>query len=149
MKRPGFEADRFGVVTEDGAGKPHEIDPAWDRSAEQVAVSGDGRTLYVEAADAQHAKLFAMDAATGAVRPLTGEGHVSGFDVAHAAGGDVIVYTRDAFDAPSDVYALKPGGQVVPVARILPLQLLDIRFEPGVALFQFPPVSLQPRFHSG
>ena len=137
MKRPGFESDRFGVVTLDGAGRPHELDPAWDHSAEQVAVSGDGRTLYVEAEDSQHAKLFAMDAATGAARPLTGEGHVSGFDVANTPGGDVIVYTRDAFDEPGDVYALRPGGQPLRLTHTDAAQLAGVDFS-AFETFSFP-----------
>jgi len=130
MKRPGFEADRFGVTTLDGAGQPRELDPAWDRSAEAVVVSGDGKTLYVQAEDAQHDRLFAMDAATGTVRPLTGDGHVTGFDVAHTAGGDVIVYTRDAVNAPGDVYALRPGAQPVRLTRANQAKLAGVDFSP-------------------
>ena len=76
MKRPGFEADRFGVMLYDNKAKTvRELDPTWDRSADALAFSGDGKTLYVTAGDAQHVKLFAMDARTGAVKALTGDGH--------------------------------------------------------------------------
>jgi acylaminoacyl-peptidase len=131
MKRPGFEADRFGVILYDGqTNRSREIDPTWDRSAEALAFSGDGRSLYVLAGDAQHQKLFAMDAASGAVKPLTGEGHVGGLDVAHPAGGDVIVYTRDAMGHPPEVYALKPGGAPVQLTHVTDRQLAGVEMSP-------------------
>ena len=41
MKRPGFEADRFGLMALDLAtGERREIAPGWDRSAGSVVVSG-------------------------------------------------------------------------------------------------------------
>ncbi len=131
MKRPGFEADRFGVMLYDNKTKTvHEIDPTWDRSADAMAFSGDAKTLYVTADDVQHVKLFAMDTRTGAVKPLTGDGHVSGFDVAHTKAGDVIVYTRDAQNHPGEVYALKPGGTPVQLTHATDAQMAGIATQP-------------------
>ena len=110
MKRPGFEADRFGVILyADATRTSHEIDPAWDRSADQIAFSSDARSLYVEAGDVQSERLFRMDVATGAVTPLTGQGHIGAFDLARTPGGDVLTFTRDSIDHPPEVYVLKPG----------------------------------------
>ncbi|MFX8527721.1 hypothetical protein ABTM08_19980, partial [Acinetobacter baumannii] len=72
-----------------------EIDPKWDRSADQIAFSGDGKSLYVEANDTQTVRLFQMDASTGAVKPLTTGGHRGAFDVARTPSGDVLTFTRD------------------------------------------------------
>ena len=114
MKRPGFEADRFGVIVYDAATRTsREIDPTWDRSADQIAFSGDGKSLYVEAGDDQKVRLFRMDAATGAVTPLTDGGHVGAFDLAHTPAGDVLVFTRDTMAAPPEVYVMKPGSAPV------------------------------------
>ncbi len=124
MKRPGFEADRFGVILYDDATKTsRELDPTWDRSADELAFSGDSKSLYVLAGDVQHVRIFRMDAKTGAVKPLTGDGHIGGFDVAHGAGGDVLVYTKDAMGHPPEVYALRPGGLPVRLTHVTDRQL--------------------------
>src|SRR3546814_694202 len=50
MKRPGFEADRFALMAMDlGSGATREIDPQWDRSADGIVLSADGRTIYTTA----------------------------------------------------------------------------------------------------
>ena len=108
MKRAGFEADRYGIFLSQANGAAKEVDPQWDRSASAIAWSGDGRTIYTLAGDVGHARIFAVNVASGAALPLTGDGHVSDFDVAHTAGGDVIVYGRDTLDGPSQIYAMKP-----------------------------------------
>lgn len=131
MKRPGFEADRFGVMLQASDGAAREIDPQWDRSADALAFSGDGRTLYVQAGDVQHTKLFSMNAATGAVTPLTGAGHVGGFDVAHTPKGDVIVYTRDAMNQPPELFVLRPGAKPVQLTQHTKAQLAGIDFSPA------------------
>ena len=46
MKRATFEADRFGIMALDlTTGKSREIDPQWDRSAGDLQLSKDGKTL--------------------------------------------------------------------------------------------------------
>ena len=46
MKRPGFEADRFGLMAMDVAsGKTREIAPQWDRSAGGITLSADGASI--------------------------------------------------------------------------------------------------------
>jgi dipeptidyl aminopeptidase/acylaminoacyl peptidase len=105
--RPGFEADRFGVVVMDlKSGMAREIDAGWDRSADTLAWSQDGRTLYVTAADTGQTRLFAMDAATGQVTGLTSDGHVDAVTLA----GDSILYLRDALDSPAQLWRLPASG---------------------------------------
>src|SRR5690606_31877774 len=66
MKRAGFEADRFGLMAMDLAtGKVREIAPDWDRSADGIVLSEDGRTIYTTAADMGEHPLFAVDIASG------------------------------------------------------------------------------------
>ena len=115
MKRPGFEADRFGVMVMDLAtGRTREIDPAWDRSAETLRWSPDGRTLYLTAGDVQTERLYAMDAATGAVRPLTTGGHVTEFDLA----GPDLVFLRDSIAGPAQLYRTSAqGGAATQLSR--------------------------------
>jgi dipeptidyl aminopeptidase/acylaminoacyl peptidase len=130
-KRPGFESDRFGVIVYDDATKTsREIDPRWDRSAEKVVFSGNGRSLYVQAAQDGANRLFVMDVKSGRVEPLTGAQDVSDFDVAHTPGGDVIVYAHDAMNAPSQIYALRPGHAPIQLTRADDAQLKDVQFAP-------------------
>ena len=131
MKRPGFEADRFGVIVYDDRTKAsREIDPAWDRSADQIAFSGDGKSLYVEAGDDQKERLFRMDAATGATTPLTDTGHVGAFDLAHTPTGDVLVFTRDSMAAPPEIYVMKPGSAPVQLTHVGERGLAGVEMSP-------------------
>lgn len=107
MRRPGFEADRYGVMVMDLAtGATREIDPAWDRSAETLTWSHDGATLYVTAAELGQKRLFGMDTATGGVTALTRDGHVSALTLA----GDSLVTLRDALDSPAQLWRLRPAS---------------------------------------
>ena len=109
QKRPAFESDRFGLMVKDlKTGATREVDAKWDRSAETLAWSPDGKTLFTVADDVGQTRLFAIDVATGAARPLTGPGHVSAFDV----GPKGVVYAADALDAPAQLYALTAHAPV-------------------------------------
>ena len=115
MKRPGFEADRFGVILRNQAtGEERELAPGWDRSADALAWSLDGKTLYVTAMDIGQGKLFAIDVKTGKVSALTGEGHVTAFDV----GPSGIVYASDSLKSPSELFLLPAKGPAVKVASV-------------------------------
>ena len=101
MKRPGFEADRFGLMAMDlASGKVREIAADWDRSADGVAVSADGRTLYTTAQHLGQHPLFAVDLASGKVAQVTGEGSIAGFDIA----GDTLAYMRNALDTGNQLF---------------------------------------------
>jgi acylaminoacyl-peptidase len=131
MKRPGFEADRFGVIVyDDATKKSREIDPHWDRSADQIAFSGDGKSLYVEAVDTQTVRLFQMDVATGAVKGLTDGGHIGAFDVAHTADGDVMTLTWDKMNSPPQVYVMRPGQHPVQITRVGETALKGVEMSP-------------------
>ncbi|HWT51677.1 MAG TPA: S9 family peptidase [Caulobacter sp.] len=115
MKRPGFEADRFGIVLRDQAtGQTRELAPTWDRSADAIAWSRDGKTIYATAYDVGQSKLFAIDVKTGKVTALTGEGHVTALDV----GPNGVVYTSDSLTSPSELFMLAPKGPAVKVASV-------------------------------
>ncbi|MCY1647952.1 S9 family peptidase [Caulobacter sp. SL161] len=115
MSRPGFEADRFRIMIRDRATKQdRELAPQWDRSADAVAWSPDGKTIYATALDVGQGKLFAIDVKTGKVTALTGEGHVTAFDV----GPNGIVYASDSLKSPSELFFLPPKGPAVKVASV-------------------------------
>jgi dipeptidyl aminopeptidase/acylaminoacyl peptidase len=107
MKRPGFEADRFGIMIRDlASGATHELLPDWDRSADALKWSDDGHTLYAIAEDLGQKKLFAIDVAGRQVRALTGAGTVSGYDLAGAS----LIYMSDNIASPAQLYRIPAAG---------------------------------------
>ena len=107
MKRPGFEADRYGVMVMDLAtGETREVAPGWDRSADTLRWSPDGGTLYATAGDTQTERLFLIDPADGRVAPLTTGGHVTEFDLA----GQRIVFLKDSMSGPAQLWAMGLRG---------------------------------------
>lgn len=123
MKRPGFEADRFAIIIRDRTTKEdRELAPAWDRSADAIAWSRDGKTIYATALDVGQGKLFAIDVKTGKVTALTGEGHVSAFDV----GPTGIVYAADSLKSPSELFFLPAKGPATKIASVSSEALKDV-----------------------
>jgi len=107
MKRPGFEADRFALMAMDlASGKTREIDPQWDRSANGITLSKDGRTIWTTAYDMGQEPLFAIDVATGNATKVVGDGTVGTVDVQ----GDTLVFTRNSMKSGDQVFAMPLAG---------------------------------------
>lgn len=101
MKRAGFEADRFALMARDMAtGDTRQIAADWDRSADAVAVSADGRTLYVTAQDVGEHPLFTVDLETGKVDRLIADGTIGEFDLA----GQTLAFTRNSLRSGDQVF---------------------------------------------
>jgi acylaminoacyl-peptidase len=102
-----FTAPRAQIMIRDlKAGTTHPIAESFDRSPDSLRWSADSKTLYAGAEDTGQGRIFAVTVATGAVKPMTGDGHVGSFDLAKG----VIIYSRDALDSPAQLYELKPGA---------------------------------------
>jgi len=115
MKRPGFEADRFGLMALDlASGKVREIAPQWDRSADGITLSADGSTIYTTAQDMGEHPLFAVKVADGAVSKVVGEGSISSFDLA----GDALAFTRNSLRSGDQVFTTTAAG--APLRAITP-----------------------------
>ena len=110
MKRPGFEADRFGLMAMDvDGGHVRELDPAWDRSADNIRVSRDGKRLYATAPELGQHPLFAIDIATGKPTRIAAEGTISAFELV----GDTLVFVRDSLKSPGVLFAARADGSAV------------------------------------
>jgi dipeptidyl aminopeptidase/acylaminoacyl peptidase len=111
MKRPESESDRFGIMLKDlASGDTRELLPGWDRSAQTLRWSSDGKFLYTTANESGQRRLFAVDVLRAQVVPLTREGSVRGFDV----GRNGIVYALDALAAPAELFHIDlRSGRVV------------------------------------
>ena len=126
MKRPGFEADRFGLMAMDLATKQvREIAPSWDRSADGIVVAKDGATIYTTAQDVGQHPLFAVDVASGTAKPVVAEGSISAFDIA----GDTLAFTRNTLKTGDQLFTSTLAG--APLRAITPSAqdvLKDVNF---------------------
>ncbi len=127
MRRPGFESDRFRLVLMDVAsGSKRVLADQWDRSIADYRWSGDGKRLLAAADDLGQHRLFAIDAASGKVEALSGEGDVAGFDVR----GDTLVMAHNNLAAPTQLFRTTLGGHGAPVQLTHNSEqaLADVRF---------------------
>lgn len=109
MKRPGFEADRFGLMAMDRAtGTVREIAADWDRSFDTLVLGDDGRSIYTATLDIGTHPVFEVDLASGAVRRVVQGGNIASFDI-H---GDRIVFARDSIAQPTDLWLGALRGRI-------------------------------------
>ncbi|WP_031565157.1 prolyl oligopeptidase family serine peptidase [Rheinheimera texasensis] len=125
MKKPVYEADRFGLILLDlVTGERKELAPQWDRSIEDFVFAPDNRTVYVTAQDLGQKGIFAIDHAFGEVSKIYSNG--SAGDV--AVRGSNVFFTNHQLNAPADIYQLKnAGGEAYPLTQVNALTLKDIQ----------------------
>lgn len=115
MERPGFEADRFRIMTRswpDGATRA--LTQQWDRSAGELEWSSDSKSLFTTADNLGQHSLFAIDIASGNVRTVVKDGYVTSPGVAAGAkGADRIVYGLDTLTAPVEIFSVRADGSDV------------------------------------
>jgi acylaminoacyl-peptidase len=126
QKRPGAESDRFHIILHDEkSGAEHELAADWDHSAGSLKWAPDGKSLYVTAEDVGQTRLFSIDVTSGKVTALTGEGHVSAFDV----GPKGLVYVQDDLSHPAQIFAADlKGGHVQALTNVNAEQLKDVEW---------------------
>jgi len=107
MKVPGFEADRFALMAMDlASGKTRELDPDWDRSANGIALSADGKTIYTTAEDMGQQPLFAVDIASGKPTQVVGDGTVGEFGIA----GPTLAFARNTMKTGDEIFSAALDG---------------------------------------
>ncbi len=107
MKRPGFEADRLALMAMDlASGKAREIAPGWDRSADGITLSADGKAIYTQAYDLGTHPLFKVDIASGEASKVLSGGTIGAFDLR----GDTLAYTRDNLKSPAQAFVARADG---------------------------------------
>ncbi|QWP79007.1 S9 family peptidase [Lysobacter sp. K5869] len=101
MKRPGFEADRYALMELDlASGKAREIAPQWDRSASNIVLSADGKTIYTTTEDLGQQPLFGVDIASGKATRLIGDGTVNSPTLA----GKTFAFTRNSLKSGDQIF---------------------------------------------
>ncbi len=107
MARPGFESDRFRIVLKRWPdGEPRVLTENWNRSPGGFVWSPDGHALLATAGNIGNVALFAVDGRSGRVRAIIDEGHVRSPQFAR----DRIVFGRDHFQSPVELYSARPDG---------------------------------------
>jgi len=115
MARPGYEADRQVLQLRDLAtGQTRAITQNFDRSVDSIEWSPDGRSLLVTAGDTLEEPVFRVDAATGAVTRLTGDGH---YGNVRALPGGAVLATMNSIAAPDDLYRIE-GSRVTKLTDV-------------------------------
>jgi dipeptidyl aminopeptidase/acylaminoacyl peptidase len=125
MKKPGYEADRFGLILLDlVTGERKELAPQWDRSVDDYVFAPDNRTVYVTAQDLGQKGIFSIDHAFGEVSKVYSNGTAN--DV--AVRGSSVFFTNHQLNAPADIYQLKnAGGEAFPLTQVNAATLKDIQ----------------------
>ncbi|KKC25572.1 S9 family peptidase [Sphingomonas sp. SRS2] len=103
MRRPGYEADRQVLTVRDLAtGQTTSLTERWDRSIGSIAWAHDSASLYVTAGDTQETPLWRVDARSGAVTRLTGDGTVAAVAVTRSGA----IVSMNSLTAPDDFYRI-------------------------------------------
>jgi dipeptidyl aminopeptidase/acylaminoacyl peptidase len=125
MSQPTFEADRFQIKLRDlRTGEVRELTKDWDRSADAIEFSRDGRTLFAATDQYGQHVLWAIDVKSGRQRALTGRGHIDDFTV----GANKIVYTSANLKSPNELYWVSPnGGEIRELPKINAAKLADVQ----------------------
>jgi dipeptidyl aminopeptidase/acylaminoacyl peptidase len=116
MARPGYEADRQVLTLRDLAtGKVRPLTQGWDRSVTGIEWAKDGKSLLVTAEDTLETPVFRVDAATGKVTRLTGDGN---YGNVHALPGGGAIATMNSVMAPDDLYRVDARGRTTKLTDI-------------------------------
>ncbi len=125
MARPGFEADRQALMVMSWPdGQARDIAPKWDRSAESMVWSKDGKTMYVVATNLGHQSLFAVNVAKGEAKALVTWGWIN--NIAGVAGKKVI-FDMDHLRSPSEIYSASSDKDVAQLTSVNKELLASVR----------------------
>ncbi|MBL8692655.1 MAG: S9 family peptidase [Planctomycetes bacterium] len=128
MARPGFEADRQRIVVVDRAtGEKRVLTEEWDRSAQSIEWSPDGRTIYTTADHLGNKGLFAVDVASGKVTPLVEKGSCD----APRAVGDRVFFLHDTLHRPAELMSIRnDGSDLMQVSHLNDARCAAIEWSP-------------------
>jgi dipeptidyl aminopeptidase/acylaminoacyl peptidase len=115
MARPGYESDRTVLMLRDLAtGQVRPLTQSWDRSVGSIEWAKDGRSILVTAEDTLETPVFRIDAVSGQVTRLTGDGS---FGNVHELPGGAVFATMNSIRAPDDIYRID-GNRVTQLTNV-------------------------------
>lgn len=126
MTRPGFEADRFRIVLRDlKTGEQRVLTEGWDRSADGITFSHDGKSIFTQTDHFGQHPLWSVDVKSGKTTMLTGAGRVEGYSV----GERDIVYTLSTLRSPAELQALTiRNGDIRELPKVNAERLAEVQF---------------------
>ena len=118
MERPGFEADRFALVTQAWAegkleGEPRRVTQAWDRSIDHFGFAADGARVWALVQHLGHTGTFTVDLASGEPTLVDAQGTSAGLQV----GADRIVFVHDDLRHAPELWTAQLGPDGAPVGE--------------------------------
>lgn len=117
MARPGYEADKQNIMLMPwpGGGAAKSLTDKWDRSADEIVWSADGKTIYLTAQNLGQKSLFSIDVGSGDVKTLVKDGNIGSPDLA----GDRLVFEMDTLRSPAELFSCKTDGtDVQPITKL-------------------------------
>lgn len=116
MARPTYESDRQVLMLRDLAtGRTRALTQGWDRSVGSIEWTKDGRSLLVTANDTLEEPIFRVDAGSGKVVRLTGDGT---YGNVHALPSGAILATMNSIAAPDDLYRIDTAGHAAKLTEL-------------------------------
>ena len=107
MKKPGAEADRFGLMLLDLiTGEKKEVAPNWDRSISDFYFGLDNRTIYATTQDLGQYSIYAINTSFGDQVKLYGDGYAGNLQV----GADKLVFTNHRLNMPAEIFQTNADG---------------------------------------
>jgi dipeptidyl aminopeptidase/acylaminoacyl peptidase len=126
MARPGYEADRQAIMVMSWPdGKPREIAPKWDRSAEQVVWSKNGKTMYVVATNLGNQSLFTIDVARGDAKTIQAWGWINSIA---GVSGKRVIFDMDHLRSPAEIYSASSDKDMKQITNVNADLLAGVRF---------------------
>ncbi len=126
MDRPGYESDRFHIMLWDAkTGSKRSLAKDWDRSVDEMVWSKDGKTIYAVALESGRGKIWAVNVASGKVKPLVEDGVNSSLRL---SSDGKLLFLQERMTYPKEVFSADPAtGQVKAVSRINAERLSNVR----------------------
>jgi dipeptidyl aminopeptidase/acylaminoacyl peptidase len=103
QSRPGFESDRWRLMLFDRkTGQSHSLTDQFDSSVEAFTFSADGQKIYFSALERGHQPVYELSISGGPIKKLINEGVND--DLQASADGKTLIFTRQTFTQPIDIY---------------------------------------------
>jgi dipeptidyl aminopeptidase/acylaminoacyl peptidase len=126
MSRGGYESDKMSVIVRSWPdGKDKNLSEKWDRSAQNIAWSRDGKSIGVLAEDLGNDGLFLLDADSGAARTVLSKGNIAS---AAPGPGNKWIISLDSLKSPSELYALAEDGKTDALTPVNADALAQVKF---------------------
>jgi len=123
MKRPGYESDKMVLKVMNREEKVTNLTDSWDRSVGSIVWAPNSRALIVTAQDVLDHPAYKLDASSGKVSRLTGEGNV-GATIPLKDGS--LIFTMNSRQAPTEIYRRSADGKVIQLTNVNGRELAEI-----------------------